>query len=65
MRLFYFPANIRWMFVFGDDLATATIIDLAGEARSFETRRDAVASARRRGLAVAGNGVVTAAAPTA
>ena len=61
MRLLYFPVNIRWMFVFGGDLATASIIDLASEPRSFETRRDAVDAARRRGLVVAPNGTVTAA----
>lgn len=60
MRLLYFPANIRWMFVFGDDLATASIIALEGEPRSFERRLDAVEAAGRRDLTVAANGTVTA-----
>jgi len=54
MRLIYLPANSAWAFVFGDSPTR-----MAGDEMFFRNRRDAVASAKRHGLAVDRKGNVT------
>ena len=63
MRLVYLPVNAAWVFLFGDDLRTAQIITLSSEERFIRSRKDAVAAAKRHGLAVSPRGVVTASGP--
>jgi hypothetical protein len=63
MRLVYLPVNAAWVFLFGDDLRTAQIITLSSEERFIRSRKDAVAAAKRHGLAVSKSGAVTASGP--
>lgn len=53
MRLVYLPVNIAWAFVFGGRIVSV------GDTRVFLTRSDAVQAARRQGLTVGRNGVVS------
>jgi hypothetical protein len=56
MRLMYLPANVAWVFVFGDAPTR-----IAGEPLFFKTRAEAVAAAARKCLAVDKAGKVTTA----
>jgi hypothetical protein len=56
MWLKYLPANQAWVFIFGDDINTATIQDMAGFGRFFNSRKSAVTAANANGIAVAENG---------
>jgi len=58
MHLVYLPVNQAWVFIFGNTIATASTISLAGEPHFFERREDAVASAHRLGLTVDKDGKV-------
>lgn len=58
MRLIFLPANQAWVFVFGQNLATASIQAMDGQT-FFPSRAQAVLAANRRGLSVAQNGTVT------
>ncbi len=57
MRLRYLPANMAWVFVFGDQ-----IIPMGDHSRFHASRADAVRAAAEHGLAVSRSGVVSAAA---
>lgn len=59
MRLVFLPVNQRWVFLFGENIATAAITELADEPRSFQTRDEAIAAAARKGLTVDKRGVVS------
>lgn len=60
MRLMYFPVNMRWMFLFGDTIATASIVGLDGFPRGFDLRKEAIAAAKTLGLYVSKSGIVSA-----
>ena len=59
MRLVYLPANMAWVFLFGEDINTATIQDMAGYGRFFTSRGEAVQVARDLGLVVSPKGIVS------
>jgi hypothetical protein len=58
MRLVFLPVNQRYVFTFGRDGNPTT---LAEEDRFFATKADALAAARRKGLTVGKNGIVSVA----
>lgn len=62
MRLYYFPANGAWAFVFGKDLRTAQPTSM-GDYLFFPSRGAAIAEARRLGLSVDKRGVVSSINP--
>lgn len=64
MKLVYLPTNMRWVFLFGNDPRTASLIKLHGEPRSFTRRQDAVDAAKRRGLKVDRKGAVSSINPS-
>ncbi len=57
MRLAYLPANQAWVFLFGNDIATATITDMGG-TRFFSSRFKAMQAATECGLCVCINNEV-------
>lgn len=59
MWLKYLPANLAWVYLFGDDVSTATIVEMDGQ-RFFPSRSEAVAAGRRAGLTVTDGGAVVA-----
>ena len=59
MKLAYLPANMAWVFLFGDNINTATIQDMGGFGRFFPTRKEAVNAAKECGLAVSRSGAVS------
>ena len=52
MRLVYLPVSMAWVFVFGDNIETASIVPMDGWPRYFMRRADAVSAARSMGLEV-------------
>jgi hypothetical protein len=58
MWLRYLPANQAWAFLFGETVATATVVSVGG-VRLFPHRSDAVDAARSVGLTVATDGQVS------
>lgn len=58
MRLMYLPANAAWVFVFGEDIRTASIEPMGDHGRFFNTRVEAVDAAHECGLVVRRDGTV-------
>lgn len=58
MYLRFLPANQAWVFLFGDDLETAQIIDMGDYGKFFPTRSEAVDAAESCGLQVDAPGAV-------
>lgn len=58
MWLRYLPANAAWVFLFGELISSATIVDMGG-VRFFPHRTDAVDAARQCGLTVTPDGTVS------
>ena len=59
MYLRYLHANQAWVFLFGEDVNTAQIIDMGDFGRFFPTRAEAVQAAKSCGLDVDKHGVVS------
>ena len=59
MRLMYSPANISYVFTFGEELVAAKPIRLVGSPMFFESRREAVEAAYFCGLLVDKRGMVS------
>ena len=56
MHLVYLPANQAWVFIFGNDINTATIQDMGGFGRFFNSRSEAVSAAKAQGINVSSTG---------
>ena len=57
LKLYFFPVNNAWAFVFGKDIRTATPLRLDGFDLFFQSRKEAVKAANHRGINVQRNGV--------
>lgn len=58
ITLRYLPINAAWAFLFGADIATASIVEMDGR-RLFDSRDQAMHAANRAGLKVDTAGVVS------
>lgn len=59
LTLRYFPANAAWAFTFGkESVLSLTMCPLDGEPMFYDSRKEAVTAAKRKGLIVARNGTV-------
>jgi len=63
MRLVYLPVNMAWIFALGVGTKSEQVIVLSGEPRFHQSREEAVAAARRHGLAVSKSGIVSVSGP--
>jgi hypothetical protein len=53
MNLVFLPVNQAYAFIFGD-----STLQISGEPRFFQTKREAIEAAKRHGLSVNGRGRV-------
>jgi len=58
-RLTYLPVNQRWVMTWGEKIIPVSLGDSGPEQRSFESKKEAIAVLKRRGLKVSAAGVVT------
>ena len=58
-RLTYLPVNQRWVLTWGEKMIPVSLGDSGPEQRSFESKKEAIAVLKRRGLKVSAAGVVT------
>jgi hypothetical protein len=58
-RLTYLPVNQRWVLTWGEKIIPVSLGDSGPEQRSFESKKEAVAVLKRRGLKVSAAGVVS------
>ena len=58
-RLTYLPVNQRWVLTWGEKIIPVSLGDSGPEQRSFESKKEAIAVLKRRGLKVSAAGVVS------